>query len=360
MRTLPGNRRSLAVAATLLGGVGTVVLTQPATTTPRVEVRAPGGFGEADTPPTGEWVVAYQVDATVRLPLLIASVPIASRDAVGVTTFSARDYTDDGRTGLRTYELFAASFPERARGLNRLGFLREALVVAQTGVTETAQFGVISADREESREEADRVIDRDEGVLPYAVIDSLIEARRADSRVLRLQLAGPWDSAEGLYRVVRPYWDQREPTYARELDNAGLYPAPLAFLGALQAHLQAVANAVEAGEDPRRRQRRQPYVHNGRVFRFELRSVDRDGDRTAEFARAGWLENPAMLRRLDYEVEDAEGDRVDRFRIWVELRPASPEEPFPPPHLPIAYEYEPAGYLKLRATRRADPAVATR
>ena len=97
-----------------------------------------------------EWDVAFRVDALVRLPLLIAKIPIASRENVGVTTFSARYFTTDRGTGVRAYEFYAASFPDRARGLNRLGFLREAVVVARTGIIETAQFGVISSEREDS------------------------------------------------------------------------------------------------------------------------------------------------------------------------------------------------------------------
>ena len=320
---------------------------------PWFETRAPGAFGDSRVAASKEWAVAYRVDAKVQLPLLIVKIPIASRQSVGVTTFSARDFTTDDRTGVRAYEFFAASFPERARGLNRLGFLREAVVVARTGIIETAQFGVISSEREDTMSKADRVLDSDAEVLPYSVIDSLITADAADSRVLQLLLSGQWDTGAGLYDEVRPRWDSEDPTYTRHLpnDDRSGYQTPLAFFSGLQVSMQAVANAVAAGEDPRRTQRYQPYVHNGRALRFELREVARDGDRAAEYARAGWLENPALLRRLEYRLRDARGTEVDRFTLWVELRASSPDDPFPRPHLPVAYEYEPGSYLRLRAVR---------
>lgn len=328
--------------------------------TPWVETSAPGAFEPSPSNVSARWDVTYRVDATIRLPLFFARIPIVSRERVGVTSFTARDFTTDRRTGLRAYEFYAASFPERARGLNRLGFLREALTVTRGRVTETAQFGVISSEREDTMAKADEVLDNDAELLPYSVIDSRIRPRTADSRVVHLTLAGSWDSATSLHNDVRPMWDGKEPSDTRHLRNQaeGGYDTPLAFLGGLQQSLQDVADAIAAGEDPRRTQRYRPYVHNGRVFRFEVRSVDRDRDRAEEYAETGWLKDPTTLRRIDYRLRDARGKEIDRFKLWVELRPRRPGNPFPSPHLPVAYEYEPGAYLRLRAVRTAGPGDA--
>ncbi|MDA1093105.1 MAG: hypothetical protein O3A25_07535 [Acidobacteria bacterium] len=321
--------------------------------TPWVEVTAPRAFDEAPPGVAQQWDVTYRVDATIRLPLLVARIPIVSRDRVGVTTFSARDFTADHQNGLRAYEFYAASFPERARGLNRLGFLREALTVTRGRITETAQFGVISSEREDTMAKADEVLDNDAELLPYSVIDSLIRPATARSRVVRLALAGSWNSAASLHNDVRPRWDDEEPADTRYFENRGddRYTTPLAFLGGLQKNLQDVADAVAAGEDPRRTHRYQSYIHNGRLFRFEVRSVERDAERTRAWAEAGWLEDPSTLRRVEYRLRNQRGQEIDRFTLWVELRPRLPDNPFPPPHLPVAYEYEPGAYLRLRAVR---------
>ena len=353
--------RVLGWLIVLLVGVVAVARTQEPEppVIPWFETRAPGAFGDSRVAASEEWAVAFRVDATIRLPLLIAKIPIASRENVGVTTFSARHFTTDRRTGVRAYEFYAASFPDRARGLNRLGFLREAVVVARTRIIETAQFGVISSEREDSMAKVEQVLDNDAELLPYSVIDTLITADAADSRVLQLLMSGQWDTAAGLYDEVRPQWDGEDQTYTRHLSNDDPsfgYQTPLAFFSGLQVSMQAVANAVAAGEDPRDTQRYQPYVHNGRLLRFELRKIARDETRAAEYARDGWLDNSEALRRLEYRLRDARGKEVDRFKLWVELRASSPDEPFPPPHLPVAYEYEPAGYLRLRAVRVPVPA----
>ena len=340
----------------LLVGVVTVAARPQEPEPPAVpwfDTRAPGAFDDPRAAASRQWDVAFRVDALVRLPLLIAKIPIASRDNVGVTTFSTRDFTTDRRTGVRAYEFYAASFPDRARGLNRLGFLREAVVVADTEIIETAQFGVISSEREDSMAKVEAVLDNDAELLPYSVVDTLITAGGADSRVLHLLMPGQWGTATELHDDVRPRWNAEEPTYTRHLSNEDStgYETPLAFFSGLQVSMQAVANAVAAGEDPRDTQRYQPYVNNSRPFRFELRKIARDRKRADEYARGGWLENPDALRRLEYRLRDARGKEVDRFKVWVELRASSPDDPFPPPHLPVAYEYEPAGYLRLRAVR---------
>ena len=329
---------------------------------PWFETRAPGAFGDSRVAAFQEWAIAYRVDAVVRLPLLIAKIPIASRESVGVTSFSVRHFTTDRRSGVRAYEFYAASFPDRARGLNRLGFLREAVVVTRTGIMETAQFGVISSEREDSMAKVEKVLDNDAELLPYSVIDTLITAEAADSRVLQFLMSGQWGTADELYDDVRPRWDVENSTYTRHLSNddpSSGYQTPLAFFSGLQVSMQAVANAVAAGEDPRDTQRYQPYVHNGRLLRFELRKIARDDKRAAEYARDGWLAHAEALRRLEYRLREARGKEVDRFKLWVELRASSPDDPFPRPHLPVAYEYEPAAYLRLRAERVPVPVPAS-
>ena len=197
------------------------------------------------------------------------------------------------------------------------------------------------------------MLDNDAEVLPYSVVDTLITADGADSRVLQLLMPGQWDTAAELHDDVRPRWNAEEPTYTRYLSNEDRtgYETPLAFFSGLQVSMQAVADAVAAGEDPRDTQRYQPYVNNSRPLRFELRKIARDEKRAKEYASGGWLKNPEALRRLEYRLRDARGKEVDRFKLWVELRASSPDDPFPRPHLPVAYEYEPAGCLRLRAVR---------
>src|SRR3990167_7224345 len=120
---------------------------QDAPPAPAIESWAPGVFDGGACPASGNDTATYRVDATVLLPLGLGSVPIASRTNVGVATFSVYDCVQAGRARLRALEFFAGSFPDRARGLNRLGGLREAIRLRPSGPVATAQFGGISANR---------------------------------------------------------------------------------------------------------------------------------------------------------------------------------------------------------------------
>ena len=69
---------------------------------------------------------------------------------------TARDFAETQDARVRAYEFFAASLPDRARGLNRLGFLREVVRLTATGADWTAHFGVIAANREDTRKAAEQ------------------------------------------------------------------------------------------------------------------------------------------------------------------------------------------------------------
>lgn len=327
-------------------------------TAPWIELRAPGAFRGDRVVETD---VTYRVDATVLLPLLFTAVPIASRDNVGIGSFSARDLRDGNAARVRALEFFAASYPDRARGLNRLGFLREATGMTRNEPVWTAHFGVISANREDSREAAEQALDREAELQPYSIIDGFIDAGGAASTVTRLALNGRWTGAGQLYDEVRPLWTERPPDYERHIPNRErrLYSEPWGFLGGLQASLLAIASDRIRGENPQKRHRYQSYVHNGHVFRFEIRGVEADAQRAAAYATAGWVVDRRALRRIEYRILDDRGDEVETFQVWVEL-PAVYENDAPAePVVPVAFEFRPRAFLELRAERTADRPAAS-
>ena len=83
---------------------------------PQIEVKAPSVFGQAAQPPSWRHRVRYRVDATVLFPLF--SIPLAHRDNVGFASTVIQNFQAGSSGLIRTYELFSASFPDRARGLN--------------------------------------------------------------------------------------------------------------------------------------------------------------------------------------------------------------------------------------------------
>jgi hypothetical protein len=326
---------------------------------PWVDRRAAGALdGDPDPAPT---LVVYRVDATVRLQLIIGSIPIASRDSVGTASFTTQDITHPASAPghLLVYEFFAASFPERARRLNRLGFLREVVQWTSRGADWTAHFGMVSSDRAQTREEGERSLDKDEDIQPYSILDGLIEPEESFSTVVRLRLPGRWTDGRSLYADIEPLWSGRAPDDTHRLANrpARSYEQPLGFLGGLQASLHSVTAMVARGE--KARGAHQPYVHNGRVYRFELTGIDADTKRGREYARVGWIKDGANMRRLSYRIVDADGDTIEDFQLWVEITPGTHSEDDSSPIVPLAFAFMPRSFLELRA-ERVDPADVTR
>ena len=320
---------------------------------PQIESKTPGAFDDPHRPAISEIDFAYQVNATVLLPLLFVSIPIVSRDNVGFGSASSRDFRTDQGMHLRTYEFFATSNPERARGLNRLGFLREALLMEGSEVHSTAHFGVISSNREQTREEADTRLDRDESLQAYSIVDGLISHGQTTYELLELELEGRWPTAGALYAEVRPGWQTAEPDESETQPNPDgqRYPDPVGFLGGLQHSLQAVAADLARGARPRRH--RQPFLHNGKVYGLELRGHSVDTRRLQRYVGERLVQPDATVHKINYRLRDERGRGVQDFEVWAEL-PATPEGAVPPAILPIAFEFKARAFLKLRAVRMID------
>jgi len=341
-----------AISSMGLAGLGHARAPQSPTPSPQpsIEALAPTFFGPAAGERETGSVATYRVDAEVLLPLLIVSVPIARREGVGFGHFYTTDHLDADGGLLRTFEFFATSIPERSRGLNRLGFLREAVMVEQDGAAWTAYFGVVSSTREETAEEAERASGSAEDAQRFSVIDGTITQGEAANTVSYVELSGRWTGAEQLYSEVRRRLAGRPSDRAREIRNSEgqEYEEPLAFLGGLQVSLHSVATAIRRGDDARGLQQR--YVHDGRILRFELTDADSDPGRGRAYVEAGWASSPSAVWRLSYRVLEPDSEEIEKFKLWVELPPAGGRA-LADPIIPISFELRPRSFLRLRAER---------
>ena len=351
-------RRVLHLIAAL-AAVGAAALTatssegaQPANMPPPlIESWAPGVFDGGACPSLGAGTVRYRVDATVLLPLLFTAMPIASRENVGVASFSAYDCVESDSARLRAFEFFAGSFPDRARGLNRLGFLREAIRLRPSGPVATAQFGVISANREESVEEVERAAGTAADAQPYSFISGVVGMGEASNAVVRATLGGRWTSAADLYREVRPLWDEGPQAYSRTVPNGPRqrYAAPVGFLGAMEISLRGVAAAVAKGGAVGRGA--VDYVHNGNVYRLNVTGGRADERQKTDYLTRGLVSASAAVWRVEYRIADEKRNEVETFRVWVELPRVQADEVFALPIVPLAFEFRPRAFLELRAVR---------
>jgi hypothetical protein len=338
----------VAASVALMTGVGFSL--QVELRTPWIDTKAPGAFDEPS--PTGASTISahYRVDSTVFLPLWFVSVPLVSRDGVGTASAVARDLVAQDGGELRTYEFFAASRPERARGLNRLGFLREAVWLERDGVHWTAHLGVVSSSREATLEEAEARLDQPDRVEAYSVLDGFTDRARSRSAIVHLDLEGTWLTADALYDDLRPHWETAEPDDEPVLENESgrVYREPVGFLGAIQHSLRVAAADVAQYGSPR--QFRYRFVHRSKLFFLDLEGHSLDNDRRRRYAEAGLVEPGVLVHKLDYRIVNSEGDSVQSFELWAKLL-ATGSDALAAPILPLAFEFRARSFLKLKAVR---------
>ena len=321
---------------------------------PLIDLHAYGVF-DLTRPAARSARVDYQVNATVLVPLLFTSIPFVSRDDVGVASFTARDFDEAGET-LRAFEFFAASDPARARGLNRLGFFREAVALGDDGARWTAQFGVMTIDRADSRASAAAQFDDEQDAVvepqPMSMNDAWIEPNHATSAVSRLMLGGLWTHSTDFYRDILPLWRATpvEDDDRRTLSLGGTrYDEPVGFFGGIQRSARLIAGDLEDGRKVRKK--RYPYVHNSELFHLDLRGHKVDERRVRTCRERGLVPEDATVHKLDFRVVDGDGDEADSFTLWTELPVGAAIGPLGPAIMPVEFEYKPRAFLRLNGVR---------
>jgi len=309
---------------------------------PTLEARAPGLFDPASAQLRGQRV-RYRVDADILLPLVLTSIHITSRSDVGWVTAGYRDCAADADAVLRGYELFSASRPERARGLNRQGFFREAVRIKPGGAVWTAYFGAMSYSPEQSYGEAEKALNAGRPQA-YEITDGLATAEQARALVFRVVTESPASDASDLYAALRPLL--AEPRRSPSVDAKPSKTLPtLAFLGALETSLQAAA-AAPGHIDPKKKDI--AFIHSGGVKVLELKGMSRDTGRGKRLASGGFVRTVNDVYSLDYRITTSQGTD-STFRMWVEL-PAAKRDP-DLPLVPISWEFQARSFLRLVAER---------
>ena len=319
---------------------------------PQIEVWAPGIYSGTERRPDRADHVQYQINATVIFPLF--SIPLAHRDDVGFASAEVQEFSK-GPQLMRTFELFSASFPERARGLNRTGFIREVVSISQGSIRWTAHFGALSSNPETSHQEV--ALDSDESLQSYTVLDGFTNRSHSSNVDAHLAIDGSWSSAQHFYKTLMEVWREGEA----EIKEISSRPQaevpsmrPLGFLGILHHSFDIAAQDVRRRSAPR--MIRHPFAHKGQLMFLALTDHRVDTKRQQFYVDRGLATSDAVVHRLDYRILDRDKDEVQRFRVWTEL-PAVRTDLVPVSVFPIEFEFKAKSFLELQAVR-VDPDVS--
>lgn len=179
----------------------------------------------------------YRADAQV----LFLSVPILRRSGVGCGNVLWREWRETAGM-LRLLEFAGYSNPDRAAGLNRLGFIRETSCRDENAYREASYFGVMTASPEESADEARKSLHSTAAEATYSAIRGRITGTEIETT--SVHFTGPARLSPERHSELYARAEQAlaaAPKKPPEFQPTG--PAPPPFLHALAEALRFPNNS---------------------------------------------------------------------------------------------------------------------
>jgi len=281
-------------------------------------------LGAETAPERGPGARTYRVDATI----LLFSLPIYTRTNVG-SGYASHLVTQGADRSTHRLEFAAGSLPERARGLNRLGMIRETVAENGGGIVEAHYFGFMTASREESLSEAKKALNNASAQSLFVAIEG--ELRQEELRSRRAHFvtnaragAAEWNRLQSLAEAAFRDSPEKDGERQSRPESAGAPPPTFLF---------ALLRAVRSREG----KLRQVYVY-GRDS-YELATTKKPDPRTGQrLADRGVTHRAASVAVIAGTIRNLRTGQKIVFRIWTE----DGGDP-----APLRIEYQPRGYLQL-------------
>ncbi|HBY60035.1 MAG TPA: hypothetical protein DEH78_09445 [Solibacterales bacterium] len=245
----------------------------------------------------------YRADAVITF----LGIPIYSREDVGGGYAVFEETKVEGGRRL-SIEFAGGSRPERARGLNRLGFIRETVWERGGRLEEARYFGFMTSSPEQDFDQAKKALAAQQGSLPYSAVDGLAAQGRMVSAKARLLFPPTYSFArhrELIGEVERIFPENRQAPVETETGSG-------TFLYALSQAMAAPLSRFACD-----------YAWNGKLY--ELR-VEKNREKSGQW-------------RLKGRVAERGAKGGAAFRLWYDDGPG--------PVLPSKIEFDARSFLKL-------------
>ncbi len=272
----------------------------------------------------------YRAHATITL----LSIPIVSKSDVGSGYILIEE---DSRT--TAIQFGAGSWPESARGLNRLGFIREEVTGKSPGEpAECAYFAFMTTSQEKSLDQAKKALETTGDTIPYAAAEGLGRDGRFVSRLNRISFPSQltWRDCPQLIDKVRSAVAAGVPAQRVEKTLGANESAPATFLYAVHKAILD-PDATTSGS----------LIYNGKEFQLRTTKED-DAAAGAHFVARGLVRESSRVIRLNALLHDCATGHETPFKVWYEVG----AEHLPP----LRFEYQAKPFLRL--TFEFDPAAA--
>ena len=251
----------------------------------------------------------YRADALI----LLLGISIYRRTGVGGGQASVEE-TGEGAALRRTLFFAAGSDPKRARGLSRLGWIREVVAGPASTPSESQYFGVLTSSPEESLEHARKsVAVPPSGRSVYSAVSGRNTAGHSRSAIAHFEYSseaawpdrGLIDQAHSMFQAKVDWRETAWPGLPNQ--------APPTFLLQLATLLRQRARRA-AGR----------YVYNEQEYLLEVEAAQVGRDR---------------LLPVRGTIRNLRTNRETLFRVWLEQAADS--------IVPVRIEFEPRSFLRL-------------
>ncbi len=277
-------------------------------------------------PPASDLTSSYQRNYNATAVVSVFGIRIFSRNGVG----GGRAHLDESGAAAKRHvhlEFVAGSQPERAHGLNRMGYIEESVEEFNAQLQNAAYFGFITANSEESLAQAKAALnnnDKKEAQVPYTAARGEVSQTSARYNVCHLLMPSSlrWTAALAASKEIRTNFKTAGQDKSLTLDQP------------LDTFLYAVVSAIRS--DAKNGQVK--FLHNGKLF--QLITEKRDDPKTGiHFIEAGLASSSQQIQQLSGIILNLSTNSKTSFHLWFNHQDANP--------LPLRFEFDPKSYLKL-------------
>jgi hypothetical protein len=267
----------------------------------------------------------YRADAVITL----FSMPIFSKSGVG-SGFAFEEEVEQSGARARRLGFGAGSWPDRAHGLNRLGYIHENLVETNGQLTESRYFGFMTTSQEERLEEARAAMKNDQQSALFSAIQGVSERGSFSARFTRFisKDAVSW-------RKWRRIADEAEKSFAGDcVSDRAEHGKPRNPDATLPTLLYALNRAREAGL----RSTKTVFIYGG--VQRELTTESAADPKMGEHMRErGLIGNAKSVMHLSGMTRNLQTGIKTHFSVWWDKDSASA--------LPLRIEMEARSFLRL-------------
>jgi hypothetical protein len=278
-------------------------------------------------------VTRYVANATITL----FSIPLVSKSSVG----SGYAVVEEAGNTL-AIQFGAGSWPASARGLNRLGFIQEAVTEERPGYpAECAWLAFMTTSQEKNLDQAKKAVDTSSGMVPYSASQGCGRNGSFASRVERLEFPGRYtwrDITQLVGRAREAMADgvgEQHEVMTPGTEHGTRQPATFLYV-VRRAMLDAGARTTAC------------LVFNSKQFQLDTQKEE-DAEAGAHFSSRQLVRPSGSVTRMDAVLTEKRTGERTPFHLWYEA--GAEQKP------PLRFEYQAKSFLRL--TFEADAKAET-